>query len=70
MRFERPQHRGVIWKPYKTPNKKENWLKSFPEDDLWISGKGVLYGHSDSSGVLYGNHINIVGQQVRGTIDR
>ena len=30
-------------------------------DDLWTLGKGVLYGHSESSGVLYGNHIYIVG---------
>ncbi len=35
--------RDVIRKPYKTPNKKENWPKSFPGDYLWTLGKGVLY---------------------------
>ena len=34
--------------------------KSFSRDDLWTLGKGVLYGHSERSGVLYGNHIYIV----------
>ena len=44
------------------PNKKKNWPKSFPKDYLWTLDKGVLYGHSERSGVLYGNHIYIVGR--------
>jgi hypothetical protein len=50
----------VIRKPYKTHNKKENWPNSFSGYYLWTSGKGVLYGLSERSGVLYGNHIYIV----------
>ena len=45
---------------YKRPNKKENWPKSFPGGYLRTSDNGVLYGHSERSGVLYGKHINIV----------
>jgi hypothetical protein len=47
-------------KPYKILNKKEKWLKSFPKNYLWTLDKGVLYGHSERSDVLYGNHIYIV----------
>ena len=36
------------------------WATSFPRDHLWTLGKGVLYGHSERSSVLYGNHIYIV----------
>jgi hypothetical protein len=54
----------VIRKPYKTPDKK-NWPKSFPKSYLRTSGKGMLYEHSERPGVLYGNHINIVGRQGR-----
>ena len=49
-----------IRKPYKTPNKKGNCPKSRPRNYLWISYKGVLYGHSERCGVLYGNHIYTV----------
>ena len=38
----------------------EDWPKSFPRNYLRTSGKGVLYGHSERSGVLYGNHIYVV----------
>ena len=55
-------------KPYKIPNKKENWSKSFPRDYLRTSSKGVLYGHSERSGVLYGNHIYIVSAEKGGTL--
>ena len=61
---------SVVWvlirKPYKTPNKKENWPKSFLRDYLWTFGKGVLYWHWERSGVLYGNHIYIVMQEEGG----
>ena len=40
--------------------KKENWPKSFPKDYLWTLGNGVLYQHSERSGVLYGNHKYVV----------
>jgi len=40
--------------------KKGNCPKSRPRDYLWISCKEVLYGHSERSGVLYGNHIYTV----------
>ena len=33
----------IIWKPYKTPNKKEDWTKPFPRDYLWTLSKVVLY---------------------------
>ena len=63
---EQKEVRDVIRKPYKIPNKKENWAKLFPRDYLWTLGKGVLYGHSERSGVLYGNHIYTVGPYEKG----
>jgi hypothetical protein len=50
----------VIRKPYKNSNKTKIRSKSFPKDYLRASDKGVLYGHLERSGVLYGNHIYIV----------
>jgi len=38
--LERRGGRGVILKPYKRPNKKENGPKSFSRDWLWTLGKG------------------------------
>ena len=40
------------------PPKKGNGPKSFPRNYLRTSGKGVLYGHSEKSGILYGNHMH------------
>jgi len=47
-------------KPYKNPNKRERCSKSCPRHYLWTSCKEVLYGHLETSGVLYGNHIYTV----------
>jgi hypothetical protein len=58
--IERRKVRHVIWKPHKTPNQKERQPKSFAKDHLRILGQGVLYGHLERLGVLYGNHIYIV----------
>ena len=41
--FELPGRWILIRKPYKRPNRKENWPKSFPRDYLWTLGKGLLY---------------------------
>ena len=60
MRFERPQHWGVIWKPDKTPHTNANYLKSFPEHRLCVQGNGVLCRQLGSCGFLSGNHIYIV----------
>ncbi len=57
--------RDVIRKPYNISNKKGNCPKSRPRNYLWISCEGVLYGHSERSGVLYGNHIYTVGSHER-----
>ena len=61
--------RDVIRKPYNTPNKKGNCPKSRPRNYLWISCKEVLYGHSERSGVLYGNHIyTVITQDIMNTV--
>jgi hypothetical protein len=36
MRFERPQHWGVIWKPDKTPDKNSSCRNSFPKHRLCV----------------------------------
>ncbi len=49
----------VIRKLHKAPDKKEDRPESLPRDYLWSLGKGVLYGHSERSGVLCGSHMYV-----------